>query len=105
MYVNVFSWYDDAEPAVAASTAFVNVSSKPSGLPRISWTSNGTLPVQTSRSMANGLVPREGQPGLVPPTNSEPSLPKRTGTQPEPKPCRNGKHAPWYRPFTFSRNT
>ena len=45
--------------------------------------------------MANGLVPREPQPRLVPPTKSEPSGPKRTGTMPEPKPWRNGKQAPW----------
>ena len=62
---------------------------------RISWTSKGTLPVQTRRSIENGLLPREPQPRLVPPAKSEPSLPKRTGTTPEPKPCLNGKHAPW----------
>src|SRR5215211_2910500 len=105
MYVYVFIWYDVTSPAVAGSTGRVKVSSNPSGFARISRISNGTLPVQTSRSMANGLVPREPHPRLVPPTNMDPSRPNRTGTHPEPSPLRNGKHAPWYRPFTFSRNT
>ena len=44
--------------------------------------------------LIKGFDPREPQPRLVPPANSEPSLPNRTGTTPEAKPLRNGKHAP-----------
>ena len=54
---------------LARSTSCVKVSSKPSGLARISWISNGTFPVQSTRSTANGLRPRDPQPRLVPPTN------------------------------------
>lgn len=54
----------------------------------------GLCRVQSSRSSAYGLLPRLPQPRLVPPMNIAPVGDISSVSVPEPKPSRNGKHAP-----------
>ena len=77
-------------PAVSAFTGSVNSSSKPSGFARISCTSNGVLPVQSSRWSRLSFMPRTGQPRFVPPATSCPRGVKCTARRPVPSPSRNG---------------
>src|SRR5450755_851168 len=49
----------------------VKVTSKPSGLARISWISKGTLPVQARRSIAKFFLPVDPQPQHLPQLNEQ----------------------------------
>ncbi len=81
----------------------MNANLKPVGVAEMERISKGVLPDQVSCWRPKEAVPTEFHPRLVIPTKRRPLGVMAIRTTAEAKPDRNGKQAPWYCPFTFSR--